>query len=421
MKLLASSSKAILLSACLSVMGCHSGEDAIEPKFENFYTVQVSPDYSTDQSDNWVMASDKNGVWIDAQPFEAGATIVLNGIAPSDGLFTLHFFSSQQISGRQTYLVNSYAAVPVKGTWKLNALTTNNQPASLGNVTIRLTNFLPFPDNLNNISVSTSNGESSYNATSTGTTTDYTVDVFAASTDFMISFFVNGQPYYIQVSDVAPGSFISLDAAAQANPVTTQFTFDYTGDSYFTGIFYGLNTGSNPNSGGFVLSNFYSFSGSGAVSLGYIPGFDTYKTLISYTEGTSLRTYYKFGTPITQAPVFPPLAVTEINANISAFSVTPNLPFDFSDATLIHSQEDNFKWSFRQPKNAGNYDITLSILPFPSEMTTLFPVLDVSQMRVRTVGGTQCLDGFTYANWLNQRQNGLSGNSTEYFVFSKDM
>ncbi len=395
---------------------CHTGSDPKPAGPENFYTIQVAADYATDQSDNWVMASDKNGVWLDAQPFEAGQTVILHGVIPQERTFTLHFFSKTQVHSNTYYSTQSFTTVPVLDTWTLKGVPNNPQLTFLGDATIILTNFPNTPlNNTYGVAVSTLRGESGYTGSGYGSTSTFTVPLYDASTDVMISFFgIDGAAIYVKAVGITPGGTANIDVAVVGKTMDAKFNFDYTSDDFFEAYFYGYPAVTDFTSQGIVLSQFFEVKSSGNVSLGYTLGFDHYKTLIMQEKGTTQQVYNKIGTPITKAPTFAAINVLVNDASPSDFSATPNFQYDLSSINLSHLKEPLFNWTVYQSKSATGGNVTFAAKAFPAAMIQLFPVLDVAQLKVSSIVGTDYLDGYTYSDFINQRKNSLGSSATEY-------
>jgi len=385
-----------LVGTLFVFFSCDSGEDVIKEEV-NFYTVNIESNYSTSDTDNWVLASDANGEWLDIQPYEAGETIVLRGVLPETNMFNLTFLDVQNPPTGKYYKFYTYSEIKLGGTWILAKPLTGTPRSPIGTATVKLNNFT---GNIADIKVSGVKGNLIGSASKIGSEASLQVTMFRDTSDLMLTFRQGNEYRTKLLTDVVRNSTVTVDALNAILP-DHNFPVSFSGNTFYYVGFYGYKPNYHLAEVEFIFSE--SIDNDGGVpslQMGYNDGYSKYKTIISYGVGKTYHTYYKFGSPITSFPVFENPSIEVVNNAVKNFSWNTDYTFSRSTAKFIDPVGKNIAWEVFGPYKQNT---TISFHQFPQLLLDTYESLNVEGIIFSEGSVHLYLDDYTYDDFINAR------------------
>lgn len=411
--------KIIIIATIFLLSGC-AADDNIQDGVQgakDFYTVEIGSDFNTNATDNWVLASDAAGRWLDAQPFETGETIILHGGVPTTN-FNITFLSvSTRSSGESYFFFRTYTDVPVQGNWHVKGVAAAD-PTNTSNdyATIKLLNF---DGDLMDIQASILEGNVAGSRSQLNGTVSMQVRLLRNPTDLILSFRSGDSYKTTTVENVTPNSTTTIDAL-QVNPPQKNFSISFANNTFYYVGFYGFKTGDDTNNNGYIISEHIDNDGGvPPLTMGYNPGFDKYKTIISYGAGNYYNTYYKFGSAIQTLPTFIQPSISVSSNSIRDFALTSDSQFSIFSASFYDPVERNMDWEVTSPW-AQDSNIAFSIEPFPARLKASYPNLSADDIVLYKGTCMLYLDEFTYNDFIsNSSGSGETAkpDSDEYYSY----
>jgi hypothetical protein len=334
----------------------------------DFFTLTVDVSYETSQVDTWILASSKSGDWIDVQPYESGETKILNGVVPDANSFTLHFLSISQQSGNYYCNMKSITDVPVNGAWLLKQVAPiDSDPKSL---LLNVNNYIIPTDRGFNptVSVTSNGGTGGYSYTGSGNTVDLDVTVMKSPSDILVTLYENGYPKYVSYKNVSVPSTITLDASAEGVVADRKFTMTLPTNNNFYVAIHAFEQGQDQKSG-YLMSNFLNSNGGPSVNLGYMQGYQNYRTLISYKDGKKMVDLSTFGPAVEETHAFPSFDFTFTNSTANDFQALSVLPFHAASISFQFNKPGMvLLWDVVQPASDASRAISFKAKAFPQEI-----------------------------------------------------
>ncbi|HTE31274.1 MAG TPA: IPT/TIG domain-containing protein, partial [Chryseolinea sp.] len=389
----------------------------------DFFTLTVDANYETSQIDTWILASSKSGDWIDVQPYESGETKILNGVVPDANSFTLHFLTISQQLGNYYCSMKSIADVPVNGTWLLKTATSTASDPKI--LTLNVNNYMPADrDGYNDImSVSSNEGTGSYSISTSGNTVNMDVSVLKSPADILVTLHENGYPKYVTYKNVTIPSTITIDASTEGVAADRKFTMKLPTNSRLS---VAIDAFEESQKVGYSMSKYFNFNGSTSVDLGYMQGYQKYRTFISYRDGNKMVDLLTVGSAVEETHTFPPFDFTFTNSNVNDFQAVSVLPFDLATTDFQYNLPGMaLLWNVVQPASGTTRAINFKAKAFPQEIRDKHPFLpSVDQVPVSIIYAYQITGGKKYSDMIDAASK--SGNvlvdllSDNVFRFAKE-
>jgi hypothetical protein len=396
------------LFSLLVLCGCER-----EP-WRTFYKIDVASEYPL-STEEWIFATDADGNILDVKQVGGrNMTIQMNTNAGSRTTFTLHhlIFSFSDASWISVD-ANSYTDVPVGGIWHLQAIDylPEYSPAWVK------TNGIdgdPF-----NASVSSVRGNQTLTSTATGTFPTEVEFKVSSPGDFLVSRFYNGRFLYGFLHNVKHSTHSTVTLSEIDLPLT--INLPVTGYTHLE--LAGYHNGDNLQLPGYINSVIKGTKASGPIAMGYVNGFDIYRTLISYQDaGPSIKMYERRGDPLTELPEFEEPTLTLSSIKMSDLAGSISIPYhfaalDFSALSSHHQVRWTVWWN-----GESNQTLNYKLPALPAIILARFPVLATDSAELSSASFFQFKDEYRYINKLDE----LSGSSmtatpsAEYFGYKFD-
>ena len=367
----------IFIVVLIYIWGCSPDKTTDpEPVDETFYTIEVAADVTTTDSDDWVLASDASGKWLDAQQYEAGQTVLLKGSAPLPQAVNLTFLSVRDYGAGPRFDFKTYTEMPVNGTWKVKPVVfiPLDYPTA-GSANIKVKNY---NGDFLGIKVSALQGNLSNSMMLSGSELSINVSLSHSPSDLVLSYRQGNDYKSTVIKNVTTNSIVNLDAVDIHSP-ETNYRFSFPNNTFYYVGFYGYEPGDDPRYTGYIISEHIDNDGGVPdLLLGYYIGYDKYKSIVSYGAGNYYHTYYKFGTPMEDYPTFGSPSPTH-SGSLNNFNWNPGLPFSQSSVFFHNPVAKNVVWEIMSKKNQG-LDLSVSIEQFPSNLRDTYPSLNVDEI-----------------------------------------
>jgi hypothetical protein len=408
----------IFIVVLVYISGCDSDDEITPPApaEEQFYTIEVAADFKTTDTDDWVLASDPSGKWLDVQRYEAGQTIHLKGSLPIPQNINLTFLSAQTYPSGPRFNFKTYTEMPVNGTWRVKPVippSLVNTP--MGDATIKVENF---SGDFLDIKLSSLQGNRTGTRTLEGSTLIMNVDLLNNPSDLVFSFREGDDYKSTVIKNVATGSIVTLDAF-DIHPPEKNYRFSFPNNTFYYIGFYGYNPGDDPRNTGYIISEHIDNDGGAPdLLLGYNTGYEKYKSIVSYGAANYHHTYYKFGTSMEEYPNFSNPSPTH-SGTLKHFVWNPGLTFSQSSAIFIDFNTKRVNWEIISKRKQG-HDLDVSMEQFPQQLRDIYTSLNINDIAFFQGSAILYLDEFTYEDFINVKSN--SGNpiknySDEYYYY----
>jgi hypothetical protein len=395
----------LLLLSLIIITSCDKPTDIVLPK-KSFLKLIADPNLVTNSTDDWILASNPDGDWLDIQPYEAGQTVELSSSNTNITSVVVHFVSSSRSSTGESHTIFSYTDVPKDYEWSLKPYPSSNGVSNkVGTLNLSISNY--------SNSISTIPRKIAFTdgyfrplglMTQLRQQVDASLSLYQNSSginNIFVSSFNGITPVYLFLKNIPSGtSAMVKNFSSDFKPLENIFDINYPNNTFFFGQFSGYYNGGDLRSDGYVFSEYISNSGGvPSIKLGYSQGFDIYRSIVSVKQDKRSRTYFKLGTPITSVAL-PDHQVTFQNKTIQDFSATLNEAFQWSRVNWRVNEGvplTNFKgwnWYFVS-KNAK-----FKVKPLPNLILDKYPFLDINKLQFLSIEFSQYLDGLKYEDLL---------------------
>jgi hypothetical protein len=409
--------KIIFIVVLVYIMGCSDDETMHpEPIEEQFYTIEVAADFKTTDTDDWVLASDPSGKWLDVQRYEAGETIHLKGSVPIPQTINLTFLSVQTFPSGPRFDFKTYMEMPVNGTWTIKPVTLPQLVYTpMGTATIKVENF---NGDFLDIKLSSLQGNLSGSRILDGSNLIMNVDLLNNLSDLVFSFREGDDYKSTVIKNVTAGSNITLDAF-DIDPLEKNYRFSFANNTFYYIGFYGYKPGDDPRYPGYIISEHIDNDGGAPdLLLGYNTGYEKYKSIVSFGAANFHHTYYKFGAPMEDYPSFSSPSPTQ-SGTLKHFVWNPGFTFSQSSASFIDLNTKRVTWEVISKEKQGQ-DLDVSMEQLPLQLLDIYPSLNIDDITFLQGSAILYLDEFTYEDFINVKSN--SGNtmkksSDEYYYY----
>jgi hypothetical protein len=395
----------LVLFLLLLLSGCDRDE------WTTFYQIDVASDYPL-ATEEWIFATDADGNLLDVKRVEGrDITIQMHTNAGSLTAFTLHhvtfsFFDPSWISVNG----NSYTDVPVGGTWHLKAVDYFPEylPAWVKTNGIDGDSF--------NTSVSSVRGNQTLTRTATGNFPTEVEFKVSRAGDFLVSRFYNGRFLYGFLHNVEQSTHSTITLKEIDQPLI--INLPVTG--YTQLELAGYHNGDDLQFPGYINSVIKEVKASGPITMGYVNGFDIYRTFISYRDaGPSIKTYEKRGAPLTLLPEFEEPTFSFSSGKMSDLTGSISIPYhyatlDFSALSSHHQVRWAVWWN-----GESNQTLNYKLPALPAILLARFPVLATDPAELSSASFFRFKDEYRYTNKLNELSGSLMNAtpSAEYFAY----
>lgn len=370
------------------------------PPPKNFFTVHVDASIQTSTGETWILATNSEGDWIDAQQYGNGPeTRVLRGYL-DEHTFTLHFLNITHTSQGLQVAIKSFGGIPANFTWSLSRADKTSPKTH--ELSVHVTNYQeerPHPND--NVVVTSSVGTIGPATTSSSNGTyNAAYNVRQSPTDVLVTLYKDGDPYYAKFNNVILPASISVDAETDMTRADRTFTMRLPQNDFYS-VKIDARRNGYPD---FVrLSDFTDPNGGTSVKLGYDFGYFSYSTRVVYKSGRKKFEYASFGlAEVDEQPKFPSFNFDVTKSAASDFSAKSDLTFDLSFIEFDYAKDGVFlHWEVIQPRAILNPLINFKVKQFPSELSENFPGLpSVNGISYSRVTGYEYTDLFTYTDRL---------------------
>jgi hypothetical protein len=408
----------IFIVVLVYISGCDADDEKTnpEPAQEQFYTIEVAADFKTTDTDDWVLASDPSGKWLDVQRYEAGQTIQLIASPPISEAINLTFLSVQTFASGPWFNFKTYTEMPVNGTWTIKPIVPTPLVSTLmGDATIKVENF---NGDFLDIKISSLQGNRSHSSTLEGSKLIMNVSLLNNPTNLVFSYREGDDYKSTVIKNVTPGSIVTIDAL-DIDPPEKSYRFSFPNNTFYYIGFYGYNPGDDPRNTGYIISEHIDNNGGApGLLLGYNTGYEKYKSIVSYGAANYHHTYYKFGTPMEDYPDFSNPSPTH-SGTLKHFVWNPDLTFSQSSAFFTDLSTKRVNWEIISKGKQGD-DLDVSMEQFPSQLRDIYTSLNIDDITFLQGTAVLYLDEFTYQDFINVKSN--SGNpiknySDEYYGY----
>lgn len=364
----------LMVLACVFLAGCQKDEEIGTPK--TILTLQVDAGTSL-VGDNWIFATDATGEVLGVEQYAPGKTVTFTSAKAVDKI-TVNFFqySEQQVeTTMQRYTwISSYADVPAGTALHIEADRTDLPPWS--KATFSLTD-------VDNGDIGFTNGsvaDPSY-VLSNGTL-DVDLSFFGSPSDVLMTGYRAGVPVYNWATGVKDGDKITRDYETDFTPFQHQITLD------FDGITSAYVLAQNARGKNYSLIRNPNETPGVKPVIGYVDGFDSYRTTIRNAQTNGVVTYEKSGT-FNLSPTIPAFTFSKISDDFQDYAFNFSQDYTYYAVAWGYSDgADYFSWN--KTALAGT---TVKQLSIPKEIAAKYPTPDASKFKFYGVGFTKVLQG----------------------------
>lgn len=382
-----SSAQLLILSIAL-MTSCKNENDPMPSVPTDFFTLTVDPSVRTSTSDYWIMASSKDGEWIDTKSYKSGETVVLHGVVPSNNVFILHFMTVTKQSDNYYASVVSYGEIAANGSWLLKTSPSTNNRI---NVPINISNFIiqsdrPFPNT--HLSISSNVGTSGYGFNIGDNNLNGQFTMLNSPGNIQVAVYKNGVAHYARFSGITSASSIHLDALNDLKESDRIFTMNLPENDEFEVSILAYE----PNAQfGYTMYELLNNTGTTNISLGYDQGFEKYTTRLKVTNGKEVHTIYKTSSSVEETLAFPASSFSLSKTSADDFAAVSDLAFDLSGIYFYYAKNNiNLGWNVWQPASAGSKAIDFKIKPFPTSLKQKYDFLpDMSEISFKSISSFQ--------------------------------
>lgn len=383
--------------------------DETEPT--TFFTLRVDQSYAFYESlDFWVFANDVDGNVLDAQPFEAGDVISLRSEKHVD-IFSLSIFAKYRSGGKDAYGVQTFFGV-TRNTEMERSRTPSTPRGSAGVATITISNYQESSSPLTSLYFSDgfqSAGMNNSTLSSTYENNTFIMDVILSegAPELYITGYRGAAPVYEHASNLAAGqsrvfdynNFKPFDHTFEIKPGEVASLYAYKEINNVTAEF--------------ILSSTDNWRGAAALPkiIGYNDGYDNYLTIVRRFENGRNISYEKKGAvnPDVELPDF---TFNITNKDLYNFNMEFSRSYTYLTVSWDIDKGTYFVgWSARAKTAEEIVPVKL-----PPALTELFPQMTFSGLKYRLAEVTECLDGFTYEQYIRQI-NPAGRSSYERYIY----
>lgn len=407
--------KVILLSLLTVVLSCDN--DGEEPIPQKYFEVDIDPSFLTNQSDDWVILHDQNGILLDAKAFEAGDMIVFDTTGQIlNNKIAVTFLRVPQ-DGTESYQFQSFLCEDTNVKWTLKS---GSPIIDFGNPVGQLSVKVIDSDIGSGHDTQMSNRYTTFafptmDPNNAGSLIFPTVEVTSTVDDFFIYILdKNGIPHYKFLKDVVPGALeYSLDdfngfdqvveVSFPSSVSAIMFVKGYDGDVIPSQGYY-----TNFSLSGLTLSKPQT-----SFNIGYLNDFSKYSTQIhvGYT-GYSLS-FAAVGSIPTSIELKDSFTATVTDNSFDEYSVS-SVDYDWRQSSWYYSGKKDGK------DVAIGWNVTASPEHFknptslPQAILDKYPLLDLNFQYQNT---TFYKGDRTFEDVVNERFKGSA--IKDYTLYSK--
>ncbi|SDM46411.1 hypothetical protein SAMN05421823_1142 [Catalinimonas alkaloidigena] len=386
-----------------------------EPVATSLITIAATEHFSGDNLEHWVVVSDKKGEVLASAELTNDTTLTTTQSV--EGWVNITLVAANQAFDQ--YQLTTYTQVPVDQTWRIPDPTrVGYEGLTSKEATIKIEDAPQFSGrNFFNWSMSNAHGLVDTGGRSGGGKVDVNVRVHEQAPQDMLLVLHDGTftPRYKWFAhDLFTGNNPVLDFEQDFAPIdqVVELSFDQVQHMYMELTAFQEETlSSYQGLDGYVLAQILlqEPESPSLFKVGYVEGFDLYRTYWSATLADKNYVYEKFGGP-------PPSLSIELfqgdfsvmNSAYATFQFTATEEFDVLVGAWSNDQ-DVTRWSIHYPRdNAEN----LVLQTLPAAFGTRYPTLTLSGLSYKGCVGKNLLDRDGYPAFLdyvhhNEKKNQL--------------
>jgi hypothetical protein len=400
--------KLLLAAFCsLFVLSCDKSDD-VKPKPVTYFELSVGATYPTQNSDDWIIIHDANGVLLSVKQFESGQNITFDSTITPPEKLSITFLKAALDSDQDRYNFTSFLGIAPTEKWTLDLKTSFYDPgAEIGQLSVQVND-----ENIGSqwdTQVSSEYGGSTFGSLANLSTLVFNRTVYSNANDvFLFLTDKDRTPRYKFVENAIPGSFAYSLADFKTFDKLVNFSFPPTNgwllfvsgseksaEEYAGNASYAVN---------FYLSGYSAdtFSRS-TMPAAYLDRFSTYFTGLYLTYADYSLSYQSFGPvpdPVTLQKDDITAALT--NKNITAYSISSS-DFAWRETDWRASYQADGKYRYiTWLTTSGNADTSNPTMP--AVIAQKYPAINMQE--VGHNGTTFYKGNRSYADIINEKFKG---------------
>lgn len=396
------------------LQACHDDPNPVVVDSE-FLVVNVAADTFDDEV--WLLAHD-GSEWLDAEPLINGQKVALKGPIGNKSTFTMCTLVIEKNSaGKFEYGGGfSYTEVPVNTAWKFERLVGAGNSNNSKSAQVKVQNFA---GTLSRTIISGPDGVLPKTASITSSIATISFS-FANQSDFIVSSIYGSTANYAVLKNYAAGA----TSTVTLKPMDKTLTLSYPGNLFALYYLSGFYHDDDTRKPGYMMSQLESVGvPTGSMQLGYVDGFEKYRTIIAFGTSRMTKHYEKLGAPLTSAPVFADPFFNPGNGN-TPVNLSASVSIGFHLAAIRFGSTEagtNFEWTVLLAGDGSTKTLKSSMPGLPSVIKETYPGLDLEKMKVTHCALDTYLDNFRYNDLLRYHADPNNGSvrrkSDEYFTY----
>lgn len=281
----------VLFLSFILLSSCHNNESPVSKKY---FEIDIDPSYATDQTDNWIMLHDQNGVLLDARQYESGDNLTFE---TAQQILNNKIAVTQLVisSNPSNFSFQTFLCEDTQATWTLRGQNIDNG-SIVGSLDVSVTD--PQIGSAYDSYMSTRfNSNSLPDFSDPNTLIFPSATITATNNNFFICIYdKNNVPKYKFLQNAMPGQFTySLN---DFNSFDNILTVNLPSTTYYNRLLVlGYeNYVDLKNSQGYTVdfseSDIANYATHGTFNIGFLNRFYKYKTFISsynYTDNYTLQ------------------------------------------------------------------------------------------------------------------------------------
>jgi hypothetical protein len=392
---------------------CSCSKKDSSPASTSALTVTVTDDFmkslAVDTADCWLFISSKSGQVLDSHEITTSGTYNFVSTSTDDSVSLTKFLHQPQ-SGSSNFNVSSFF-VKRNSTISFDQATerATQIPDVTGSATITITDF-ELPNNVLDYLIIT-DGYSNIKMGTVGTNSAE-VPLRADTSSFLIiSYNAANQPVYSWAHNVKNGDHITIDFPNFLPFPKTFYTPEY--DNYLVADLYGYYNRQVgfPQASGYIMANIFLPIPSLHPVCGYLEGFDSYEMQVS--NGTS--SYNKLGT-LNTSFTLPSRNITVTGADFQNPVISTEGAFTYCDHMWQTSLPDSYtiRWYLYSAPGVA----LPKIMSLPPAIQAKYQAVDITKLVYAHSTYYDYVDGYTYAQSLNDRLTGTQRSTYEFYTWN---
>ncbi len=396
------------------------------------FTIEVGPGYLSSFTDDWVIISDQDGHFLDAQQLTEGNFNLQTSQTIAGDKINVTFLNRSTPNPTVAFFsATSYMGVTIGSTWVLQTAPLFERDSEIGSFDLIINNL---PDiETHNITLSKiTDGRIGFEGGVTDNTANFTVAITETQKDILLCInplyvVADNLPefdarYYL-IEDPANGAQIELDFEQDLLAFDQQFDVQLTTNinNAFIDIRAFRDITSTGN--GFLMANKVSIVNLESLPVYYNDGFDGYVTDVRLSNNENSFIYHKRGTPPTIQDLAPRTEDFQVNTNgFNSYILTADPSFNMVESGWSKVLEvDGIRNLLSWTVYSATDDIRFPVLNDFGTLAGVNTVLDITNLDNTYNRCTIYLDGKDYQDFLIERfiTPSSPGDGEEYYQLQK--